>query len=388
MNEITNNKEYAAERKLFQYTPFINQKRDDIMKKQRVEQKKYDFKFAFFSSGIDGIGYIATIFIIFVMFPQLKSHAITIGFFLAFTRASLSLNDTIQNKVKQQLDILSQQKIYWMEYWKLLEMEEISVSHCISKKEKFHSLEFKEVDFSYPNGTDVLKDVSFKMEAGKHYALVGENGSGKSTLVKLILGLYKPVKGAILINGRNIQDMSQKDLSEFCSVVFQDFSRYAIPFQENIILNKSKNEKEYRRILDFVGLDDCEQHLPQKSQTMLGKIEKNGVDLSGGEWQKIAIGRALYRDTDFVIFDEPTASLDPIAESNIYEKYYKMMKNKTTIFISHRLASATLADTILVLKNNDICEMGSHEELINKQGEYYKMFMSQRQWYWGNNKNE
>ena len=134
MNEITNHKEYAAERKLFQYTPFINQKREEIMKQQRVEQKKHDFKYAFFSSGIDVAGYIATIVIVLFMFPQLKIHAISMGFFLAFTRASLSLNSTIQNGVKKQLDILAQQRVYWKEYWELLEIKEISVSTKKRKK--------------------------------------------------------------------------------------------------------------------------------------------------------------------------------------------------------------------------------------------------------------
>lgn len=388
MNEITNHKEYAAERKLFQYTPFINQKREEIMKQQRVEQKKHDFKYAFFSSGIDVAGYIATIVIVLFMFPQLKIHAISMGFFLAFTRASLSLNSTIQNGVKKQLDILAQQRVYWKEYWELLEIKEISVSTKKRKKENFCRLEFCHVDFSYPNGTNVLKDVSFIMEPGKHYALVGENGSGKSTIVKLILGLYRPTGGKILLNGMDIQEFTSEELMEYYSVVFQDFSRYAIPFRENIILNQAEKEEKYQEILEYVELSSCVNRLKEGSHTMLGTIEKNGVDLSGGEWQKIAIGRALYRNAGFTIFDEPTASLDPMAESRIYEKYYQMMKGKTTIFISHRLASATLADVILVLKNKKICEMGGHKDLINKQGEYYKMFMTQRKWYWGDSRNE
>lgn len=399
LNDITDSKDYVAERKLFQYTPFINQRRAEFMKMQRVEQRRHDFRFAVFSSGIDVMGYIATVVIMIMMFPQLWNHAITLGFFLAFARVTLNMNNTMQYKVKTLLDIMTGQQIYWREYHELLNAGERSDAgyrqECFGRETgmkaaknfdcrgKFDLIEFKNVSFTYPNGTQVLKNTSFCIERGKHYALVGENGAGKSTIVKLLLGLYAPTEGEILIEGRNIREISQMELQKFCAVVFQDFSRYAIPFEENVILNQEYNEEKYNNVLLYAGLTDVEKNLENGRKTMLGKIERGGKDLSGGEWQKLAIARALYRDSHFVVFDEPTASLDPIAENRLYHQYYSMMKGKTTIFISHRLASATLADKILVLAGQQICEEGTHEELLAEKGVYYRLFMAQRRWYWG-----
>lgn len=405
LNEITNSKEFAAERKLFGYTPFINQKRVDHMKAQRTQQRKYDLKFAVFSSGIEVMGYIATIVIMIMMFPRLQRKEITLGFFLAFARVTLNMNNIMQYKVKNLLDILAGQRIFWKEYGELIGTEEqgnvtgitepVQNEKAISGNtqsrygqdpdamETFTAIEFRNVSFTYPDGTNVLQKTSFRIEQGKHYALVGENGAGKSTIVKLLLGLYAPTEGEILIDERNIQEIPRARLQKFCAAVFQDFARYAISFEENVILDQAYERGKYGAALSYAGLTEVEKDLENGRRTMLGKIERGGKDLSGGEWQKLAIARALYRDSSFVIFDEPTASLDPIAESRLYHQYYRMMKGKTTLFISHRLASATLADEILVLADGRICEMGTHEELLTSKGIYHRLFMAQRRWYWG-----
>jgi len=383
LNEITNNKDYVAERKLFQYTPFINRKRTEFMNGQREGQRKHDFKFAVCSSGIDVMGYIATIVIIIMMTPQLMNHTVTLGFFLAFSRVTLNVNNTMQYRVRTLLDIMAQQQTYWREYRELIDAEEKGSAGSGGNIKSFDTIEFRNVSFTYPNGTQVLQNTSFHIKKGKHYALIGENGAGKSTIVKLLLGLYAPTSGEILIDGRNINGISRSELQEICAVVFQDFARYAITFEENVTLNRPFDEKKFSGVLSYVGLTDVEKNLKDGRHTMLGKIERDGKDLSGGEWQKLAIARALYRGCPFVIFDEPTASLDPVAESRLYHQYYDMMKGKTTVFISHRLASATLADEILVLADKRIRETGTHEELMAKKGVYHKLFMAQRRWYWG-----
>lgn len=391
LNGITNSKEYAAERKLFQYTPFVNEKRIGFMKKQREAQRKFDFRFALYSSGIDVLGYMATLLIMIAMFPQLKGQQITIGFFLAFSRATLTVNNMMQNRVKALLDVMMQQRLYWGEYGDLIRMEETESADGFGggqNIDQIDTIEFRNVYFSYPNGTEVLHNTSFCMEKGYHYSLVGENGAGKSTIIKLMLGLYKVTGGQILVNGINIERLSKHQLKKMYAVVFQDFVRYAITLSENIILDGEEDRERYDKVLKYVGLDTVEEKLENGSDTLLGKIEKDGKDLSGGEWQKIAIARALYREADFVIFDEPTASLDPVAESKLYHQYYQMMKGRTTVFISHRLASATLSDKILVLDNKHICESGTHEELMKSKGVYYKLFMAQRKWYWGDSEYE
>lgn len=386
LNGITNNREYAAERKLFRYTPFINKKRITFMKEQREGQRKFDFKFALYSSGIDVAGYSATLLLMLIMFPRLRTQEITIGFFLAFSRVTLTVNNMMQNQVKGILDTATRQRLYWKEYQELLRVEEEDGLEDAGGREtiaQIQTVEFRDVCFSYPNGTEVLKDASFVLERGKHYSLVGENGAGKSTIIKLLLGLYQVTGGSILINGTDMGHYSRRMLQSLFAVVFQDFVKYSISFSENITLNQALEQERYDRMLDYTGLKKVEFKLERKSDTVLGKIEKDGKDLSGGEWQKVAIARALYRDSDFVVFDEPTASLDPISESRLYHQYYQMMKGRTTVFISHRLASATLADQILVLDRKCICESGTHEELMEQKGVYYKMFMAQRKWYWG-----
>ena len=351
MNNITNKKEYIQERKIFNYTPFVNTKRIDFMYKERIEQKNIDFKFAFLSALVEASGYIATIIVMIIMFSQLKANSITIGFFIAFSRATLTLNNTMQYKVKNKLDIIAQQRIFWSEFWELVNTEKTEINKdFILPQVPFRSLEFRNVSFSYPNGTEVLKDISFKIESDKHYALVGENGCGKSTIVKLILGFYEPTKGKILLNGKSIQRYSQESLTKYFSVVFQDFAQYAVTFKENITLGNIVDKEVYDDTVLSVGLAAVKNKLPYRDDTILGRIENTGVDLSGGEWQKAAMARALCKQGEFVILDEPTASMDPIAESNMYSQFNSLMRNRGTIFISHRLASATLADKIFVIK--------------------------------------
>ncbi len=383
MNNITNKKEYIQERKIFNYTPFVNTKRIDFMYKERIEQKNIDFKFAFLSALVEASGYIATIIVMIIMFSQLKANSITIGFFIAFSRATLTLNNTMQYKVKNKLDIIAQQRIFWSEFWELVNTEKTEINKdFILPQVPFRSLEFRNVSFSYPNGTEVLKDISFKIESDKHYALVGENGCGKSTIVKLILGFYEPTKGKILLNGKSIQRYSQESLTKYFSVVFQDFAQYAVTFKENITLGNIVDKEVYDDTVLSVGLAAVKNKLPYRDDTILGRIENTGVDLSGGEWQKAAMARALCKQGEFVILDEPTASMDPIAESNMYSQFNSLMRNRGTIFISHRLASATLADKIFVIKDKKVCESGTHQELINQRGYYYIMFNMQKKWYW------
>ena len=386
-----NSKAFAAERKLFGFTSFMNDKRTAYMYEQREKQKRNDFIFALLSSTVEVSGYIATIVIMLLMFPGLMQKTISIGFFISFARAALTLNNAMQYQVKNRLDILAQHRLFWKEYWTAAgikgQSEESygsSGTKCGSSScgEPFHTLEFCDVSFSYPNGTAVLEHVSFQLKAGKHYALVGENGSGKSTIVKLILGLYSPTSRKILLNGRDISQISAGVLSDCFSVVFQDFSRYAVSLEENISLGRPVKKDLLDGILRRVGLDGVVAGLPEGIRTHLGKIEKDGVDLSGGEWQKAAIARAMYQNGEFMILDEPTASMDPIAESRMYAQYDQLMQGKGTLFISHRLASATLADQILVLKDKKIWETGTHQELMARKGHYFTMFSAQRKWYW------
>ena len=248
----------------------------------------------------------------------------------------------------------------------------------------FTSIEFVGVTFKYPDTEQtVLDDVSFHMEAGHHYALVGANGSGKSTITKLMLGLFRPTRGQILINDTPIEEWSQDALNGLFGVVFQDFARYSLSVRDNIAFGDpvSADEVSVASSLERAGLIGFVKHLPRGYDTPLGKVLPGGVDVSGGQWQRLAMARSATGDAPVRILDEPTAALDPLAESEVYESYSRIAAGLTTLFISHRLGSTKIADQILLLDGGVISESGSHDELMRKDGVYARMFMAQRRWY-------
>lgn len=249
-----------------------------------------------------------------------------------------------------------------------------------------NSLEFRNVSFSYPETEkQVLKRCSFTIEAGKKYAFVGENGSGKTTITKLLDGLYEEYEGEILLNGESIRNLSIPERKALFAVIYQDFARYQIPLGDNVILGDSnhmlKEDQEIEDILKDQGLSETIQKLAEGIHTPLGKIQGNGMDLSGGEWQKIAMARLQVSNAPVQILDEPTAALDPISESQIYKQYATTSKNRTTILISHRLGAVVDSDWIFVLHDGHIKEQGNHKSLLNQKGLYAKMYESQKGWY-------
>jgi len=250
---------------------------------------------------------------------------------------------------------------------------------------EFNSLEFSNVRFRYPTGEHyVLDNLSFKIKKGQHYAFVGLNGAGKTTIIKLLTGLYPDYEGQIFINSKELREYPLQTLKTLFSVVYQDFARYQIHLGDNIALGNCANENDKDSVYDalrLAGLDDVVSQLSDGINTPLGKISENGVDISGGQWQKVAIARSIVSPAPIKIFDEPTASLDPISESLIYNDFEKLMQGKTTIFISHRLGSTKLADEILVIHGGNIIEKGTHSELMELNGKYCEMFNSQRRWY-------
>ncbi len=226
--------------------------------------------------------------------------------------------------------------------------------------------------------------MSFVIEEGRHYAFVGANGAGKTTITKLITGLYEDFEGEILINGKSIKTYRQDQLKAMCSVVYQDFARYCISFRDNILLgdiNSFDNLDNMNKSIETVELQDVVGGLPLGISSNLGKIKNDGVDLSGGQWQRIAMARGIVSPASIRILDEPTAALDPISESNVYEKFEEISRGQTTIFISHRLGSTKIADEIFVIGDGAIVESGSYEELMKRNGVYTKMYESQRSWY-------
>ena len=246
-------------------------------------------------------------------------------------------------------------------------------------------IEFKNVSFRYTDDTqNILTDLSFHIKAKEKIALVGINGAGKTTIVKLLCGFYQANEGKILLNGYNINSFKRSDLYSLFSAVFQDICILPLTVAENIAFKKMDKETEERILhcLEAAGLkDDIEKYSKQLNTPMLKVIDNDGIVLSGGQQQKLLLARALYKNAPILILDEPTAALDPIAESEIYEKFNELTKNKTAIYISHRLASTRFCDRILMLKDGRITESGSHDQLISKNGDYAYMFEVQSHYY-------
>lgn len=242
-------------------------------------------------------------------------------------------------------------------------------------------IEFENVSFSYPGtGQKVLDRLSFRIEAGQKAALVGVNGAGKSTIIKLLCRLYQPDDGQILINGVDINAYRQEEICRIFSVMFQDYGTYAATLRENVAFGNMKYLNDDEKLLQALQIGFGEE-AGIGLDTNLGKMTDDGIDLSGGQWQKAALARAYISDAAFRILDEPTSAMDPIAESRLYNSFLSLIKGRGCLIVSHRLPSARMADLILVLNNGKIAEQGTHEELYRQNGIYTFMWNEQSKWY-------
>ena len=245
-------------------------------------------------------------------------------------------------------------------------------------------IEFRNVSFRYPGSeSDALKNVSFVIEPGESVALVGHNGAGKTTIVKLLCRFYDPAEGGIFINGANLKDVDTREWYRFLGTLFQEFVRYHFSVRENIMLgaperNDTAAMKEAAR---RSGAAEFIEHLPGGYEQILGKEFEDGVDLSGGQWQKIAIARAFYESPPVLILDEPTSAIDAEAEYDIFSNLEQQYKSKTLVLVSHRFSTVRNAGKIIVLEQGQIVESGSHDDLMARAGEYAKLFQIQARGY-------
>lgn len=269
-------------------------------------------------------------------------------------------------------------------YFEILDTEDEMVygNKKLDLSGKFET-QFKNVSFKYPKSEIyALKDINIKINNSEHLAVVGRNGSGKTTFIKLLCRLYDVTEGEILINGTNIKEYTKESLMNLYSVVFQDFQMFSLPLSKNI---SAKGEYDKDRLFDALeqaNIKDRVLKMPKKENTCLYKnVDKDGVEISGGEAQKLALARALYKDAPVVVLDEPTAALDPIAENEIYSRFNSFVQNKTAIYISHRLSSCTFCDRIAVFDNAKLVENGTHQELLNLNGKYTDLWNAQAEYY-------
>lgn len=295
----------------------------------------------------------------------------------------ISVNETSSAIIVQCTDVISAMP-YLKQFFEYVESSESEKNQRTKQVIGFHTMEFDRVSFHYPGKkNNVLENVSFVLQEKESVALVGENGSGKSTLIKLMLRTYRPTEGKILLDGVDINEMEDCCFYEKISAVFQNYVRYQLSLRENVAMSDLKllNEDEIlMKQLSRYEMDGVVEGLPQKLNTILGR-EFGEVDLSGGQWQKLAIVRGGLKTSSLIILDEPTASIDPITESEIFERFKQFTKECCSVIISHRIGAARIANRILVLEQGHLIEDGTHEELIRQQGVYQKLYEIQAQWY-------
>lgn len=312
---------------------------------------------------------------------------LTIGDLTFLSGSFNRLQNQLQN-ILSTFTRITESALYLQDYYDFLAIEPLIMDQpgAIQAPTTIkHGVRFDKVGFKYP-GTEIwaLRNISFTLNAGEKLALVGENGSGKTTLVKLIARMYDPTEGTIYLDEVDIKKFSLASYRQMIGVIFQDFVRFNFKADENIAVGKIESLSEEETVISSAHLslaDAVIEKLPAKYKQMLGRRFADGVDLSGGEWQKIALARAYMRNASIVILDEPTAALDARAEFEVFKRFSELTAGKTAVIISHRFSTVRMADRILVLKNGQMLELGSHEELLAHQGLYHELFTLQAQGY-------
>lgn len=369
-----------AELKIYQATDYIEKllkKQSSKLRKEKEETLIRVEKTLLRKSTFSALWYLCSGG--FLLYGVITGR-ISVSMFLVLFQTILNIVDTV-NGLLETFGNFSreiQEMSYLHSFFALKNIPERK--GCIDRTVR--RIRFEHVCFSYPNaGTETLHDISFELDLSKSTAIVGENGSGKTTIIKLLCGLYQPTSGRILFDEYDIRNLNNGEIGKAIKVVFQDFFQYELTIRENIgfgNLARISHDLELQEVLDAVHLEELKK---LGLDTSLGKLEHEGIDLSRGQWQRLAVGRIFLNDTGYAVLDEPTASVDPVSEYNMYQLFYLLLRSRGSLIISHRLASAKMADHILVLKNGTIAEQGNHTELMKNQELYHELFCRQAEWY-------
>ena len=308
-------------------------------------------------------------------------HVISVGDVVVYSGAIAQLFAGIIQIIEAITNLKGNEK-FLEQYFKFLELSEKEQQKGHTINQEWVDIVFEHVYFKHPNGNAwILENVCFHISNREHVAMVGLNGSGKTTCVRLLLRLYKPDRGKILLNGKDIWEYNLDEYWKFMSVVFQDFKLFSFSLKQNLLGNHAENAAIWQ-VLHEMGMKEKIENMYEGIESCIYKeYDGKGVMISGGEAQKIAVSKALYKNTPMFIMDEPTAALDPLSESQLYEKVTTMMKDKTILYISHRLSSCCFCDKIIVWKDGRIVEMGTHSDLLKENGEYKRLWNAQSEYY-------
>ncbi|MBE5983988.1 MAG: ABC transporter ATP-binding protein [Paenibacillaceae bacterium] len=384
LGEVLTGRDNVDERTLFGYSDEINGKWQNQYEAGRKLQLRVTARMFLFIKGSSLLLVLISLLVALTLIGPVLTGQMTAGWFMGIVSAVFGMIQKLGFQMSRSLESISCVGEYMKDLTAFAAMSQTkdSLTEPDAVPMEFKSLEFRNVCFRYPGSERLVLDgMSFKMEAGRHYAFVGKNGAGKTTITKLLTGLFPQYQGEILINGKELREYSASAVKALFSVVYQDFARYYIRLKDNIALGDLHRKGNEMEAAHLAGLDETVNSLNHGLDTPLGKIMAGGQDLSGGQWQRVAIARSLNSRAPVKILDEPTSALDPISESLLYRDFERLMLGKTTVFVSHRLGSTKLADEILVIGSGRIIERGTHDELMAANGTYAGMFEAQRGWY-------
>lgn len=370
---------YGKDFRFYPIGKFMNKKFEDYGDEQAKYFKRFGNILGLVGAAQSVLKVIENILIYSYLILKTIKNSLPVSRFSLFISCALSFSSVIESMVNTSTSFLRHSQ-YVAPIMELVELPlPLEKKDTIPFDEEIETIEFRNVSFTYPRTTSkILDNVSFKINKGEKISVVGLNGAGKTTIVKLICRLYKINEGEILVNGVNIDHYNYSSYISKISAVFQDFKLFAYSIKENI-LNEDGDEKEAYQIACKVGLKEKIDKLDDGINSLYSKsFDEKGIELSGGECQKVAIGRALHSKSSLIILDEPTSALDPIAEAEIYSSFNNLVQNKTALYISHRMSSSVFCDKILILNNGKVEDFAPHKELIKKKDSlYYKLFTSQ-----------
>ncbi len=379
--------ETAKEVKIFNLADFIANRFRDISEKYFLANRKLALSRAAWGSGLSALGTLSYYGAYIYILVQAVGGIVSIGT-LTFLAGSFERMRNMLQGIMSRFSRIAEESLYLKDMFDFFEINpdiesrpDASPLPAVIRD----GFTFENVSFKYPNSEKwAIRNLSFHLRAGEKLALVGENGAGKTTLVKLLARLYEPVEGRILLDGKDLRDYDIAALRNAIGIIFQDYIRFQMKASENIAVGNIERLEEQLLIEDSARkslANTVVEQLPKQYEQVLGKRFANGVELSGGQWQKVALARAYMRDAQLLILDEPTAALDAKAEHEVFLRFSELIQGKTAVLISHRFSTVRMADRIVFLENGELKEIGSHEELLAQNGQYAELFRLQAKGY-------